>query len=143
MASCDPDTREVALSDFSYAEVLSDLRLSIRVRMHVPLAVSIWAGTTECRGRMLDCSLNGCAVEILDRALLGAFSYFRLTFETRLKTGKEAIKAEIMVKLVRIVPHDKLFRCIFAFEHDRSSEWQIGRLIALRQAEIIRELWCG
>lgn len=132
-AHYDPVTREVALSDFCYVEVLSERRASIRVRMQAPPEVVIEAGPGRFTGRMLDLSLYGCAIEIADREPLGGFTYFYINLETPLK-------ARLMSRLMRVEGDTRQLRCIFLFEHDRRSEDQIGRLIARRQAEIIREL---
>lgn len=132
-AHFDPVTREVTLSDFCYVEVLSERRAAIRVRMQAPPEVVIEAGPGRFTGRMLDLSLHGCAIEIADRKLLGSFTYFYLNLET-------PFKARLLSRLMRVEGDTRRLRCVFLFEHDRRSEDQVGRLIAQRQAEIIREL---
>lgn len=139
-AHVDPDAGTVVLSDFNYVEVYPDRRTSVRVRMQVPPVVGIEAGATSFNGRLLDLSLDGCAVNIADREPLGNFSFFYLTIDMPLRPHQEAVKPRVMAKLAKVNEHNKLFRCIFLFEHDKSSENQIGMLIARRQTEIIREL---
>jgi hypothetical protein len=136
----DPDTGKIFLSGLNYAVVHSDRRASVRVRLQVPAAISIEAGTTKFSGRMLDLSLDGCAVNIADRKYLENFSFFYLTIDMPFRSNQAAIKPRVMAKLAKVYQHNKLFRCVFLFEHDKSSEDQIGMLIARRQAEIIREL---
>lgn len=138
----DPDSGEVVLSGLSYVDVHSIRRASIRVRMQVPPVICIEAGGAKISGRLLDLSLDGCAVNIADQTLLEKFSFFYLTIDMRLKTQASPIQPRIMAKLVKVYPHNKLFRCVFLFQHDKSSEDRIGMIIARRQAEIIRELTC-
>lgn len=139
-ASYCPETREVALSDLLPAEVPSDNRSSIRVRMHVPMKVLIEAGTNKINGRMLDLSLGGCAVDIADGELLGNLKYMNINIDIPASTGREPHKLRVMVKLGKVFQHKKLCSCIFIFEHNKISEDQIGKLITQRQLEIIREL---
>jgi hypothetical protein len=98
------------------------------------------AGTTTFTAKLKDLSLGGCAVEIPDKVLLGAFTYFYLNFSFDLKNRPEPQKLRIMARLLRFESDNKPWRCILLFEHDRRSEDLIGRYIAQRQAEIIMEL---
>lgn len=139
-AQCDTDTGEIALSDFNYADVHSNRRTSVRVRMQVPPVIGVEAGATKFYGRMMDLSLAACAVTIADRKLLERFSFFYLSIPMPSLTNQAPAMTRIMAKLAQVHQHNRLFRCIFLFEHDKSSEDRIGMLIARRQAEIIREL---
>jgi hypothetical protein len=134
------DTDEITLSDFSYVEVLPDRRTSIRVKIGGLVQVVVEAGTTSFMAKLKDLSLGGCALEVPDRALMGTFTYFYLNFSFGLKSPAEPHKLRIMSRLLRFEGSDMLCRCILLFEHDRRSEDLIGRYIAQRQAEIIREL---
>jgi hypothetical protein len=130
----------VALSDLSYVEVLSDNRSTIRVRMHVPLKVLIEAGTNKINGRMLDLSLKGCAVDIVDGELFKNLSYAHLNIDLPAKAGKETLKLRVGAKLTKVFQQNRLCSCIFLFDHGKGTEEQIGKVIAQRQIEIIREL---
>jgi len=134
------ETGEITLSALQYVEVHSDQRKSVRVRMQVPPLIGVEAGTTKFSGRMLDLSLDGCAVNIPDRNLLENFSYFYLTITMPLKPHQPPGTTRLLAKLAKVYQQNRLFRCIFLFEHDKSSEDQIGALIARRQTDIIREL---
>ena len=136
----DAETGNITLSNLNYAEVHSNRRTSVRVRMQVPPEVFLEAGASKFKGRLLDLSLAGCAVNIPDQKLLENFSFFYLSINMPTKVHKTPTLTRVMVKLARVHQHNKLFRCIFMFEHDKSSENQIGMLIAQRQTEIIREL---
>lgn len=136
----DKETGEIALSDLHYVDVHSNRRRSVRVRMQVPPVIELEAGATKFNGRMLDLSLDGCAVNIPDRNLLENFSFFHLTIAMPLKPHQTPGTTRLLAKLARVYQQNRLFRCIFLFEHDKSSEDQIGMLIARRQTEIIREL---
>jgi len=98
------------------------------------------AGTTSFMAKLKDLSLGGCALEVPDKALMGTFTYFYLTFSFDLKSPAEPQKLRIMPRLLRFEGSEKPCRCILLFEHDRRSEDLVGRYIAQRQAEIIREL---
>lgn len=142
-AHYDPDRKEVALSDFSFVEVLPEQRESVRVRMHIPRTVFIESGRQRLMGRLVDLSLGGCAVDVADRDLAGCNTpYVHLTIEMPLKEGQEAMTARVMARFLKVEQHDNLAvtRCIFAFSHERGSDGPIARFIALRQGEIIREL---
>jgi hypothetical protein len=134
------DTREVALSGFSYVEDPSERRESIRVRMHIPISVLIESGRKQFKGRLIDLSLDGCAIDIANRELQDSKVCSYLNIDTSLKTNQEIIKVRVMGKLLKADEHNKLSRCIYIFMHDKGSEGPIGKLIALRQGEIIREL---
>ncbi|MDD2273654.1 MAG: PilZ domain-containing protein [Desulfuromonadaceae bacterium] len=136
----DKESGNLALSALQYVEVHSNRRKSVRVRMQVPPLIGLEAGATKFSGRMLDLSLDGCAVNIPDRDLLGNFSFFYLTIAMPLKPQQPPGTTRLLAKLAKVYQHNRLFRCIFLFEHDKSSENQIGMLIARRQTDIIREL---
>ncbi len=139
-AHYDADTGEITLSGFNYADVHSNRRTSVRVRMQVPPVIGVEAGATKFNGRMMDLSLTSCAVTIPDRKLLESFSFFYLTITMPFPTNQTPVMTRVMAKLTQVHQQNRLFRCIFLFEHDKSSEDRIGALIARRQTEIIREL---
>jgi len=134
------ETDEVELADFAYVEVMPDRRASIRVKMGTPLTVMVEAGTEQIPGRMRDLSLLGCAIDIADASMLGNYSYFYLNMDLPFLTFKGKSNTRIMAKLIRTEEVRKGVRCIMLFEHDKTTEDQIGRLLAQRQGEIIREL---
>ncbi|MDD2541327.1 MAG: PilZ domain-containing protein [Desulfuromonadaceae bacterium] len=136
----DTDAGEITLSGFSYAEVHSNRRKSVRVRMQVPPVIGVEAGVTKFNGRMIDLSLTSCAVTIPDRKLLESFSFFYLTITMPSLANQPPVITRVMAKLTQVHQQNRVFRCIFLFEHDKSSEDRIGTLIARRQTEIIREL---
>ncbi|OGT97414.1 MAG: hypothetical protein A2079_01720 [Geobacteraceae bacterium GWC2_48_7] len=139
-AEYDPETREVALTDFSYVELLSRKREAIRVRMHIPLTVLIESGARNFKGRLIDLSLDGCAIDVATHELEDTKAYSYLNINMPLKTGLEQIKVRVMASFLKASQHFRLSRCIYLFEHDMYSENQIGKQIALRQGEILREL---
>ena len=139
-ALCDKETKEIILSDMHYIDVHSNRRKSVRVRMQVPPVIGLEAGASKFNGRMLDLSLDGCAVNIPDRNLLENFSFFHLTIAMPLKPQQPPNTTRLLAKLAKVYQHNNLYRCVFLFEHDKCSEDQIGMIIARRQTEIIREL---
>jgi PilZ domain len=131
-----PNTSEVIVSDFCY----SDRRTSVRVKMDSLFQIMIEAGPGQFNGKLRELSLNGCAVDIADPQLLGNYKFFYLNLDMPFKTFKGTNRSRIMVKLVRGTEIARGYRCIFIFEHDNTTEDQIGRLLTQRQTEIIREL---
>jgi|GEM_PF-746916 len=135
------DTREVRLSDFSYVDVLPECRQSIRVRMHLPSVVLIETGPKQFKGRLIDLSLDGCAIDIGSSELEDSKVYAYLNIEAPLKENQERIKGRVMARFLKAEQRNsKLSRCVFLFLHDKASENIIAKLIALRQGEIMREL---
>lgn len=134
------DTNEISLSEFSYVDVLPDRRNTLRVKIGGLFLVSVEAGSDTFTAKLKDLSLGGCAIEVSDRSLLGTFTYFHLTFSFPLQNQPEPQKLRVMSRLLRFETEGNPCRCIFLFEHNLRSEDLIGRYIAQRQAEIIREL---
>lgn len=133
------ESREVALSGFSLVDVLSHHRGSIRVRMHVPHSVVIESGHNKINGRLHDISLAGCAINIADSEQLDK-SYVQIQINVPLKTGLAPVQVRVAAKLIRTVKDNNICSCVFVFEHSKSSEDQIGKIVAMRQMDIIREL---
>lgn len=134
------ESLEVVLSDLSLAKVPANSRKSIRVRMHIPHSVVIEARQQKISGRLLDISLAGCAINIADGKQLGTSTYMQIQLNIPLKTGSDPVTVRVAAKLMKVVQENKLCNCIFLFDHNKSSEDQIGKIIAMRQMEIIREL---
>lgn len=139
-ADYNSETKEVVLSDFSYVDLLSRRREAIRVRMHIPLTVLIESGTRSFKGRLIDLSLDGCAIDVPTHELDDMKAYSYLNINMPLKNGREEVKVRVMANFLKARPHFKLSRCIYIFQHDKNSENLIGKQIALRQGEILREL---
>ncbi|NJD37092.1 MAG: hypothetical protein FIA89_02035 [Geobacter sp.] len=134
------DTDEITLSEFSYVEVLPDRRNALRVKIGGLFQVPVEAGPDRFTAKLKDLSLGGCALEIPDKTLLGNYRYFYLNLAFQLQGQTTPQQLRIMARLLRFESQEKPCRCIMLFEHDRRSEDLIGRYIAQRQAEIIREL---
>jgi len=114
--------------------------MSVRVKMDSLFPLIVEAGSTQFSGKLRELSLNGCAVDIPDQQLMGSYKFFYLNMDMPFKTFKGTHKTRIMVKFVRGEQGARSYRCIFTFEHDNTTEDQIGRLLTQRQTEIIREL---
>jgi hypothetical protein len=134
------DSKEIVLSDLTYIELYTDRRSSVRVKMDCDVTIVIEAGRNKFSGTLKELSLNGCSVEIADRQLLENYKYFYLNIELPFKTSKPSNSTRLMSKLIRCESLEPGYGCIFVFEHDNITEDQIGRVLALRQTEIIREL---
>lgn len=139
-ATYQPDTKEVFISDLFYVEVYPEQRTSVRVKLDSLFPIVVEAGPMQFGGKLRELSLHGCAVDIPDPQLMGNFKFFYLNMDMPFMTFKGTNKARIMVKFIRGEQNNRSYRCIFTFEHDNTTEDQIGRLLTQRQAEIIREL---
>lgn len=140
-ARYNPESHEVCLSGFSYVDVLSERRNTIRVKIGGLLYVGVEAGPDQFRAKLKDLSLGGCALEIPDKALLGSFTYFYLNLTLSLANRPAPVTLRVMSRLLRFEGQSGApCRGIFLFELDRGSEDLIGMYIAQRQGEIIREL---
>ncbi len=139
-ARYNPESREVLLSGFCYAEVLPDRRDAVRVKIGGLLYVDVEAGPDRFRAKLKDLSLGGCALEVPDKGLLGTFTYFYLNLSLTLAERQAPATLRVLARLLRFESTTPPCRCIFLFELERGSEDLIGRYIAQRQGEIIREL---
>lgn len=134
------DTDEIILSDFAFVELLSEKRDSMRVKIGGLFQITVEAGADSFTARLVDLSLGGCALMIPDRELLQNFSYFHLNINFNLDGSPEPHRLRVLARLLRVENEQAPFRCILLFEHDLRSEDLVGRYIAQRQTEIIREL---
>lgn len=134
------ESMEVTLSDLTLVKVAAIKRSSIRVRMHIPHSVIVEAGPHKLNGRLFDISLAGCAINISDHTPLGTFTHMQIQLTVPLKTGAPPVTVRVAAILSKTFQENKLYTCIFMFDHNKSSEDQIGKIVAMRQMEIIREL---
>ncbi len=134
------ESDEITLSEFSYVEVLPDRRNALRVKIGGLFQITVEAGPNAFTAKLKDLSLGGCALEVSDKSLLGSYSYFYLSFAFQLSNRPEPQKLRLMARLLRFENDSSPYRCIMLFEHDLRSEDLIGRYIAQRQVEILREL---
>ena len=134
------ESNEITLSEFTFAEVLPDRRNALRVKIGGLFQITVEAGPSSFTAKLKDLSLGGCALEVPDKELLGSYSYFYLSFSFQLSNRSEPQKLRQMARLLRFESESNPCRCIMLFEHDLRSEDLIGRYIAQRQVEILREL---
>lgn len=127
----------IALGHLSYAEVFYDKRNAVRVRLRVPLNVTLDADGTKVPGMMRDVSLGGCGVTTLAGPTLDRAS--NVTLHIKLFENDTMIEADIPARIVRLgegPPYD----CGITFLHTADTERILSMFIYRRQLEIIREL---
>lgn len=134
------ESDEITLSEFSFVEVLPDRRNALRVKIGGLFQITVEAGPNAFTAKLKDLSLGGCALEVPDKALLGTYTYFYLSFSFQLSNRPDPQTLRLMARLLRFESESSPCRCIMLFEHDLRSEDLIGRYIAQRQVEILREL---
>ncbi len=134
------ETDEIVLSDFALVDVMPDRRDALRVKISGFFEVEIEAGEDRFKARLTDLSLGGCAISVKDKALFGNFTYFYLNLSLSLENQSPPHDLRVMARLLRFENDTPPYRSILVFEHDRRSEDLIGRFVAQRQGEIIREL---
>ncbi len=127
----------VGVGNLSYAEVFYDKRAAVRVRLRVPLNVTLDADGAKVSGMMRDVSLGGCGVTTLAGPTLDRASNVKL--HIKLFENDTVIEADIPSRIVRLgegPPYD----CGITFLHTAETERILSMFIYRRQLEIIREL---
>ena len=131
---------QVTLGDFGYAEVHADKRISVRVRLKLPMQLQLTVDGNKLSGVIHDISIGGVCVRTFAGDLMARAS----TIELRLKllhagTG-ELLDVLIPSRLLRIDKSGLQAKCVLLFEHTIRSEQVLSTFIYQRQSEIIKEL---
>jgi hypothetical protein len=124
----------VILSNFSYAVVRAERRMSVRVELSDPIYASFsWEGGTVS-GKLHDMSLTGIAVNIVEEPDLSPSQKGELS--VTLPIGTIAVPAS----LLKILTVEGGVRLVFEIEVTRATESSISQYLFRRQVEIIKEL---
>jgi hypothetical protein len=131
---------QITMGEFSYAEVHADKRISVRVRLKLPMQLQLAVDGNKLSGVIHDISIGGVCV----RTFAGEAMARADKIELRLKllhagTG-ELLDVLIPSRLLRVDKSELQAKCVLLFEHTPRSEQVLSTFIYQRQLEIIKEL---
>gem|GEM_PF-1182814 len=129
----------VQLSNFSFAELQSENRETVRVRFKRPTSIIIHCGLNKISGVIHDISLGGCCVNTLTHMGLED-GQIQVELKVIDKTTGLPTCMLIPSSIVQISGDSAPFKCVFHFLHTSQSERFLAVLINQRQLEIVKEL---
>lgn len=131
---------QVTLGEFSYAEVHADKRISVRVRLKLPMQVQLVVDGNQLAGVIHDVSLGGVLVRTFAGNMLEQAKSIQLRIKLLHAGTNETMEALIPSRLVRIDKTGVQAQCAMMFSHTPQSERVLSTFIYQRQLEIIKEL---
>jgi len=140
MESIDIRRGLVRLSNFSYAELQSENRETVRVRFKRPTNIIIHCGLNRFSGVIHDISLGGCSINTLVRKGLDDAQEIAIELKVVDKSTGLPNCTRIPSSIIKISGDSAPFKCIFSFNHTNQSERFLSVLINQRQLEIVKEL---
>lgn len=132
--------KKVILCKFSYAKIRSDMRRFVRVVLDKPLEVELVIEGHPIEASVLDISLGGAALKVIDAELLLPGLIVTPCLKLSDPGSGRVTEVELSAKVVRIVGDSAPFTCLLEFQPDKISQQQIAYFINQRQVEIIKEL---
>lgn len=130
----------VTLNNLSYAELYTNHRNTVRVRLPRPLNVIMHADNNIISGAILDISHGGCGMNTLTTAGLESANGVSLKLKLLDPTTRQVIEADIPCVVVRIDNTRPPFKVALSFTHNQLTEVVVSRFIYQRQLEIVKEL---
>jgi hypothetical protein len=130
----------VRLSNFSYADLQSENRETVRVRFKRPTSIIIHCALERISGVIHDISLGGCRINTLTRKGLEDAQEIAVELKVLDKTSGLPNCTRIPSSVVKISGDSAPFNCVFSFNHTSQSERFLSVLINQRQLEIVKEL---
>lgn len=124
----------IVLSNFSYALVRADRRMSVRVELSDPIYASFTSSGGTVSGRLLDMSLTGISITV------SADPGLPLSDKGELAVTLPIGSITVPASLLKALPVADGFRLVFEIEATRATELSISQYIFRRQVEIIKEL---
>jgi hypothetical protein len=127
----------VSLGEFAYADVHFDKRNAVRVRLKIPVNVTLKVDEKKISGVIHDISLGGCRLTTIVGSLFEQAK--SISLHLKLLHKNQILQADIPSKVLRIEGGPQ-FKCAVQFTHTAESEKLLSMFIYQRQLEIIREL---
>ena len=124
----------IVLSNFSYAIVRADRRMSVRVELSEPIIASFSYEAGVVRGRLHDMSLTGVSINV------AADPGITVTEQGELSVNLPSTVITLPASLLKTVNSVDGCRLVFEMEASRATEVNISQYIFRRQLEIIKEL---
>jgi hypothetical protein len=124
----------IVLSNFGYAVVRAERRMSVRVELSEPIYASFSSETATIAGRLHDMSLTGISINVSEYPELPVSEKGELS--VTLPIGTITVPAS----LLKLLTLDDGYRMVFEIAATRATELSISQYIFRRQVEIIKEL---
>jgi hypothetical protein len=124
----------IVLSNFSYAIVRAERRMSVRVELTDPIYASFTSPSGNIGGRLHDMSLTGISFNVAQEPAIPLSEKGELA--VTLPIGTITVPAA----LLKILTLEEGFRMVFEIEVTRATEASISQYLFRRQVEIIKEL---
>jgi sigma-B regulation protein RsbU (phosphoserine phosphatase) len=138
LTSLDTSSNIVSLGDFSYAEVLSDKRTTVRVKLNEPINALLSAGEHKFSGMICDISFGGCSFISAAGAVLEKAESLNLHLKMFQDNAIQHIK--IPLSLLRKDCDASSNRYSAIFHHTDESDKFLWLFLFKHQQEIITEL---
>ncbi len=124
----------VVLSNFSYALVRADSRMSVRVELSEPIYATFAYEGGSVRGKLHDMSLTGISINVADDPGITISD----TGELAVSLPNETIT--VGASFLKSITTLEGYRLVFEIASTRATEVNISQYIFRRQLEIIKEL---
>lgn len=124
----------IVLSNFSYAIVRAERRMSVRVELTDPIYASFASPAGTIGGRLHDMSLTGISINVAEDPGIPLSEKGELA--VTLPIGTITVPAS----LLKILTTQSGVRLVFEIEVTRATEASISQYLFRRQVEIIKEL---
>ena len=131
---------QVTLGEFSYAELHTNKRSSVRVRLKLPMNLQMAVDGNNLSGVIDDISLGGVCVRTFHGDMIGRAEKIELKIKLLHSGTNEVMEALVPSRLVRVDKRGMQARCAMMFAHTTESERVLSTFIYQRQLEIIKEL---
>jgi hypothetical protein len=122
------------LTHFAYAQILSDRRKHVRVKLSHSLEASFHAASKSVKGIVNDISLGGVAIRALETCDI------QDNQDGRLDMFLNGAKVELPGKILRVHTKEPPIKIVVQMEAEGKNERAISQFVFQTQKEIIREL---
>jgi hypothetical protein len=130
----------VTLNNLSYADIYTNFRNTVRVRLKKPLNLVMRVMNNIISGSIQDLSLGGCCINTLTTAGLNSENEVTLELKLLDSTTNQLLVVDVPCEAVRIDCERRPFKVALRFVHNKQSEDVVSRFIFQRQLEIVKEL---
>ncbi|MEI6205149.1 MAG: PilZ domain-containing protein [Desulfuromonadales bacterium] len=130
----------VTLNKLCYVEVLADKRTAVRLGLDPPVQATICCGDQKFSGELLDISVQGLAISIVNFLDLESGTEVSVEFILLDPVLLNQTPVTISARLVAVEGDSSPYRCKFRIAPDKHQEQLIARFSFQRQVEIIRSL---
>ncbi len=123
------------LTRFAYAQILAERRQSVRVRVNREYPVMFRCDGQVCKGRLVDLSVTGMAVQFAHPFLC------EVTARGQLLSSLEGMHLKTDAVVLRTKSDDQGgVRVTFMLEPDKKADTVVSHFIYMRQVEIVQDI---